>query len=409
MRKKALVRGPALSRSGYGEHTRFVLRALRAYEEHFDIHLITTGWGQTGWLYEDNEERRWMDSILAKTIEHQQKNGQYDISFQVTIPNEWEKLASINIGVTAGIETTKVAPVWIEKASLMDQIITISNHSKSVYENTVYSAKHPQTEQEVHLKCKTPIHVVHYPVRNHKSADISLDFKTNFNFLTVAQWGPRKNIVNTVKWFVEEFIDKQIGLVLKLNIKNNSNIDKYHTEQTVESLLKEYPQRKCKVYLLHGDMTDEEMTALYLHPKIKALISITHGEGFGLPLFEAAYNALPILAVDWSGYCDFLYKAVEKNGRMKTKAFFAKIDYDLAPIPKEAVWEGVLQQDSQWCYAKQGSYKMKLREVRKDYGRFVKQAKELQQWLLENFTEKKQYEKFAQLFISDENDDIVII
>ena len=133
MKKRILVRGPALSRSGYGEHTRFLLRALRSREDIFDVFLHNLNWGKTGWIWEQNEEREWFDQVIMKTIEYSQQGGQYDVSMQVTIPNEWEKLAPINIGVTAGIETTKVSPQWVEKSTLVDRIITISEHSKQTY------------------------------------------------------------------------------------------------------------------------------------------------------------------------------------------------------------------------------------------------------------------------------------
>ena len=130
MKKTVLVRGPALSRSGYGEHTRFVLRSLREYEEQFDVYLINTNWGQTGWIYEDNEERNYIDELLRKHIARHQNGLGYDTSVQVTIPNEWEKLAEENIGVTAGIETTKVSHKWLAKGMLVDIIIIILQHLK---------------------------------------------------------------------------------------------------------------------------------------------------------------------------------------------------------------------------------------------------------------------------------------
>lgn len=102
--KTILVRGPALSRSGYGEQTRFALRALRAYEERFNILLVNTSWGHTGWIADTGEERDWYDYILARGHQHLQQQLPIDISLQVTIPNEWEKLAEVNIGYTAGIE-----------------------------------------------------------------------------------------------------------------------------------------------------------------------------------------------------------------------------------------------------------------------------------------------------------------
>ena len=125
--KKIIVRGPLLSASGYGEQSRFALRSLRGHEERFDIYMATTEWGQTGWVHDDTEERRWIDKILAKTIAYIQQGGQFDISLQITIPNEWERMAPINIGYTAGIETTRTAPVWLEKANMMDKIVVVSN------------------------------------------------------------------------------------------------------------------------------------------------------------------------------------------------------------------------------------------------------------------------------------------
>ena len=128
MKKKILVRGPVLSRSGYGEQTRFAVRSLRAYEDVFDIFIIPTSWGKTGWVWQENEERQWIDERIKETAIYNSQGGQFDMSLQVTIPNEWEKLAPINVGYTAGIETTKVAPQWIEKSYLMDRIIVVSNH-----------------------------------------------------------------------------------------------------------------------------------------------------------------------------------------------------------------------------------------------------------------------------------------
>ncbi|MAH49628.1 hypothetical protein CMI37_27645 [Candidatus Pacearchaeota archaeon] len=399
--KKIIVRGPALSRSGYGEHTRFLLRALRKHEDKLDIHIINTSWGQTGWLWEDDEERRWIDSKIDKAAKYADVPGGFDISAQVTIPNEWEKMAPINIGVTAGIEVTKVAPQWIEKSMLMDKIVTVSNHSKQVYENTSYQAQNGETGEIIeNFHCTTPIEVVHYPVKDFVPADIELDLEYDFNFLTVAQISPRKNIQNTIRWFVQEFRDQEVGLVAKLNVRCNSRQDREITIKALQRLIEQEKDRKCKVYLLHGSMTDEEMAALYQHPKIKALASLTHGEGFGLPIFEAAYNELPIIAPDWSGHTDFLYAPVKdkKTKKEKLKAHFAKVSYTLQPIQKEAVWDGVLQKESMWCYAEEASYKKRIREVYKDYNRFKGQAKKLNKWIRKEFTEDKVYNKFYQVF-----------
>ena len=389
MKKKILVRGPALSRSGYGEHVRMVLRSLKTREDLLDIYLMNTGWGRTGWNWEDNE-----------TIEYTEKqNTGFDISIQVTIPNEFERMAPINIGVTAGIETTKVSPHWIEKSQIVDKIIVVSNHSKQIYENTVYEATNKETGEVVKdFRCNTPISVVHYPVRDHEPIEIDLDLEYDFNFLTVAQISPRKNMENTIIGFVEEFMDEEVGLVVKCNIASDSSVDREYTKERIKDLLSQYENRKCKVYLLHGTMKEGEMTSLYNHPKIKAYVSIAHGEGFGLPIFEAAYSEIPVIAPDWSGHCDFLYAPVKdkKTKKEKMKAHFSKVKYTMKHIPKEVVWDGVIQEDSMWCYPDQKSYKNRLREIYKTYGRFKSRAKKLNKYIRKNFSEEAKYSEFVQ-------------
>ena len=143
MKKKVLLKGPLLTRSGYGEQARFALRALRSREDLFDVFIQPLQWGKTSWSSEMDEERVWIDQIIEKTIAYIQQGGQFDMSVQVTIPNEFQRLAPVNIGYTAGIETTKVAHQWIQKVNEMDKIIVVSSHSKQVFENTEYQGHEP--------------------------------------------------------------------------------------------------------------------------------------------------------------------------------------------------------------------------------------------------------------------------
>ena len=278
MRKKVLVKGPGLSLSGYGEQTRFILRSLRTKEDFFDIYFVNIPWGKTGWLTSQTEETSWINMLMMKTHHYIQQKQPFDISVQVTIPNEFEKIAPVNIGYTAGIETTKVAPHWIDKARLMDKIIVASNHSKEVYNNTEYKLKNEETGQVIDFKNTTPIEVVHFPVKKLNSKELNLDLQTDFNFLSVAQWGPRKNVEATITAFLKEFKDDpDIGLVLKINVAKNCVMDKISCEKRVEAVKKKFADSKCKIYLLHGNMSDEEMQGLYTHPKIKAVVSTKIG------------------------------------------------------------------------------------------------------------------------------------
>jgi len=356
MRKKVFFRGPLLTRSGYGEQARFALRALRSREDLFEVFIQPIKWGQTSWVSDMDEERVWIDNTIEKTIAYMQNGGQFDMSVQVTIPNEFQKMTSVDIGYTAGIETNKVAPHWLQKGNeQVDKIITISSHSKNVYQNTVATAQNQQTGETFEYRLNTPIEYVSYPTKNFDNLpELDLELTTDFNFLTVAQFGPRKNLANTIKWFIEEFKNDNVGLVVKTNIAKNCLMDREATLNNLRGITNLYPDRQCKVYLLHGDMTDAEIHSLYKHEKIDAYISLPHGEGFGIPLFEAAYSGLPVVATGWSGHLDFL---TDEEG----KEHFYNVAFDLQPVQQEVVWDGVLIKESMWAYAREQSAKEKMR------------------------------------------------
>jgi glycosyltransferase involved in cell wall biosynthesis len=385
VKKKVLLKGPLLTRSGYGEQARFALRSLRSREDLFDIFIQPLQWGQTSWSSEMDEERIWIDLTIERTIAFIQQGGQFDLTVQVTIPNEFQRLAPINVGYTAGIETTKVAAPWIQKSNEMDRIIVVSGHSKQVFQNTEYTAQNQQTGEEVPFTLKTPIEAVGYPVKTFDNLpELDLGLSTSFNFLTIAQFGPRKNLLNTIKWFIEEFRNEDVGLVVKSNIAKNCLIDRNHLQAKLTNFLRQQGERQCKVFLLHGDMTDAEMHSLYQHPQINAFVSLPHGEGFGLPLFEAAYSGLPVVATGWSGQLDFL---VDAEGKEQ----FYNVAFDLQPVQKEVHWEGVIVPDSMWAFAREGSAKEQMRACfesntkRDDYA----------QQLHERFSEQAMYEQFV--------------
>ncbi len=399
MKKSIVVRGPALSRSGYGEMARFALASLKQFEEHFDISLICTNWGRTGNITDNTTEIAWINTLINKTQGEVQAKKAFDLSLQVTIPNEFEKLAPVNIGYTAGIETTRISPQWIEKSMLMDKIITISEHSKQVFNETVYQAINQATNEQIQFRNTKPVDVVGFPVKKLQKAELQLDLPCEFNFLSVAQWGPRKNIEATVKAFVEEFKDEEVGLVLKTNTTKNSTLDRVLTETRLNNLLSTLPkERKCKVHLLHGNLTDEEMYALYNHPKIKAFVSTTHGEGFGIPIFEAVVAGKPVAAPYWSGQIDFL-KAPKKDkdtGKVRMRSHCVKIDFELKNVQPEAVWNTVIQADSQWCFVKHSSVRAAMRELVKNYAPHVSEAKKLQEYVINNFTDENLQKQFVE-------------
>ncbi len=390
---KLLIKGPALSASGYGEHCRFLIRSL-IKNQLCDLYVDNIKWGNLGFDLSVYDEIPELHNIINNTRSYiATGKASFDISVQVTIPNEFQKLSPYNVGVTAGIEVDRVTEQWITKCNEMDKIITISEHSKKTLENTIR-----KVENKI-VTLKTPVSVVPYPVLETKIESINLELSTEFNFLVFSLMGVRKNLENTIVWFLEEFKNDPVGLVVKTAFINGTIRDKRETEKYLKKVVDSVPgEKKCKIYLLHGRLSTSEKNSLYNHEKIKCLISLSHGEGFGLPLFEAAYNGLPIIAPNWSGHVDFLnHEVKDKKGKLKNKSLFSKVEYEMFPVQKSAVWEGVISDDSKWCYPRQVSYKKRLREMVKEHDRLKSQADKLQS----NVRDKYESEKIHNLF-SDE-------
>lgn len=388
-----------MSRSGYGEQSRLAINALRSREDLFEIYIDNIAWGQTGHVAENTDEMLYIKSTMMKTAVYVQNKGPFDMSLQITVPNEFQKIAPVNIGYTAGIETTKVAGAWIEKTNaFIDRLIVVSQHSKKVFEQTTYDVTDPQGREIKGWGLQVPTTAVNYPVRHFEPEEIDINFSTDKNFLAVAQWGPRKNVENTVGWFVQHFKDNaDVGLVLKTNIVGDSIMDREATGARLENLLDQLGgDHKCKIYLVHGELTQSQLTWLYQHPTMKALINIGHGEGYGLPLFEAAYNGLSLITSTWSGQMDFICK---KNKKGKSVPRINRVEFDLGQVQPHAVWPGIIEADSKWCFPREASFKRALTAALEKEAHFKQEAKVLQEHILENFTAEKIYADFINALI----------
>ena len=373
MKKLMLVCAPVSSRSGYGDHARDLVWSFMKYDK-YDIKILDVRWGECprNALNKDNtNDKRIIDCIMPKP----QLDRQPDIYVDIRIPNEFETHGKFNIGITAGIEATAVSQKWLESCNKMDLVIVPSEHSKAGFVNTHYDKVQntPDGKQQKvgDLKLEKPMKVlfegvdedIYKPLTKDEIDSEFFDMlnekvSEQFAFLFVGLWGKggygedRKDVFRLVKIFYESFANKkkQPALILKTSGAGFSLLDK-------EDCLKKLNQIKSKfssdwvlpnIYLLHGSLSDKEMNDLYNHPKVKCMVSLTHGEGFGRPLLEATMVGLPVIASSWSGQLDFL--DTEKS---------ILIGGELQDIPESQIWEDILIPETQWFVADENqAYRM---------------------------------------------------
>tara|TARA_B100001564_G_scaffold270653_1_gene232270 strand:+ start:8475 stop:9758 length:1284 start_codon:yes stop_codon:yes gene_type:complete len=400
-----LLEAPILTQSGYGEHSRLVFRSLMKIDN-VKVYINPLEWGSTSWASGfDPKEREQIQNCIGDLMHaiSNKMEPNIDVQIHVGILNEFEKRAPYSICVTAGVETDRVSAEWLIRTYKgVNKIITPSEHAASGFKNTSYTAINQSTNSETLIQCnpETSIDVVPYPVKLQETKNLDFHMDTDFNFLSVALLGPRKNIELMAKWFTEEFKDDNVGLIIKTGRSRGSILDKEYTRTILKPYLN-VENRKCKVYLLHGSIEESEIHSLYKREDIHAYVTATSGEGFGLPVFEAAYSGMPIVATDWSAHTEFLSAMYKEGNKKKEKKLFAKVDYELQPIPPSVVWKDILVEDSRWAVPKENSFKKQLRNMYKNYGMYKKWAKVLQDNLLKTHENDLILEKMSKTIIKD--------
>lgn len=317
-----LISGPVFSRSGYGGLANDLAKSL-IRQDKYEILIAPTRWGGCPSITSYDELTDPVDRLVASKILTQNLTRQPDLFVQISIPNEFNPIGKYNIGITAGIETTLASGEFVEGLNRMNMNIVTSNHAKKVFESAQYQKKTPDGKIE-DVRSSKPIEVCFwgadtnvYKMTNEKNETLEHALSVipeTFAFLFVGQWthgsvfGDRKNIGNLIKTFLNAFKDRpdKPCLILKTSGVNFSKIDRDETLRKIKEVEDSVSGDLPKVYLLHGDLTDVEMNALYNHEKVKVHISFTKGEGAGRPILEATLSGKPVMVSNWSGHLDYL-------------------------------------------------------------------------------------------------------
>ena len=368
--------------SGYGARSRDLVNAI-IQSDKYEVQILSQRWGNTRFGYLQDHGDTTLSSRVISKLE-----SQPDIWMQITVPNEFQRVGKYNIGCTAGMETTVVAPQWIEGCNRMDFLLTSSKHSKNVFKDTTYDIKDKDQKFVKTLKLEKDIEVLFEGVdtKKYKTVKPTLDLssiKEQFCYLSIGHWmqgdqgEDRKNLGFTVKAFLESFKNKPTppALILKTQQVGSSIMDQGKILEKINKIRATVKGKLPNIYLLHGDLSDDNINQLYNHPKVKVMLSLAKGEGFGRPLLEFTTTGKPIIASGWSGQIDFL------NPDMSLL-----VGGTLTPVHPSAQVKDMILAESKWFTPDPIDVGKKLRDSFKHYKKFVSSSKRQKRRTLNEFT-----------------------
>jgi len=378
-----LVTAPVATRSGYGAHSRDICRALIKLDR-YDVKIWNVRWGATSMnaLSVDDPNDK---VIIDRMLESPQMERQPDLHIHIVIPNEFSPMGKYNIGITAGLEMTACPAQWIEGMNRMNMNVVPSTFVRDTMNSIGFDIMDDKTQQKKgQLKNEKPIEVLFEGTDTNiykKTVNLSKELKDEmkkvddtFNFLYVGHWlqgelgKDRKDAGMLVKVFLETFknMKKKPGLIMKTSGATFSILDREELLKKLNKLKEQVSGNLPNIYLLHGDFTDEEMNELYNHPKVKAHVNLTHGEGFGRPLLEASISQKPIITSNWSGHLDFLPKNLA-----------ILLDGQLTKVEGGSVPDDMLVEGSQWFTVNYQRASAIMKDVYKNYRKYTLNAKKL--------------------------------
>ena len=394
MKPLCVVSCPIDTFSGYGARSRdFVRSLITAKGEEWDIKILPQRWGSTPWNFlskDDPLQKRFIPNLNKKP----------DIWVQITIPSEFQPVGQFNIGVTAGIETTIFPGDFIEGLNRMNINLVSSNHSKNVALSTQFDKRDKNKKIIGQTKTEKPVEVLFEGLdlniynKNPQNSGLLDNIKEDFCFLYTGHWlqgvlgEDRKNTGLLIKTFLETFNTssrKKPALILKTNTMNYSLLDREEILRKINIIKDEVRGNLPNIYLVHGEMTDEEMNQLNNDNKVKAFVSFTKGEGYGRPLAEAAITGKPVIVSNWSGHIDFIHPD-----------YNVLIGGELKEVHKSAANNWILK-ESQWFNINTEVASKAMKDMFKNYKRYLEKSRKQTQYLKNNWSFDKMTEKLNSL------------
>lgn len=355
---KVAYLGPLKDYSGYGEANRHAVAAL-----------YTAGVDVIGKLVSYSQESADFGNIGALVNDLCEKEGEYRIKILHTTPDQYQRYmepGKYHVGHFFW-ETDKVPADFAAGLNLMDEIWTGSEaNAEALRKGGVTKQVHvfPQaieTDREWPVKYEIP----EFPAKN-------------FLFYSIFEWTDRKNPEALLNAYWEEFEGQEdVGLVIKTYFRNFTMQNRHMIRREIEAMKAKSKVKKFPPVFLYMDLMDRQQITR-LHRTGDCYVSPHRGEGWGIPIVEAALAGNPVITTTYGGAAEWMVRHNAIIG----------LDYLLVPLKGMEHASKWYSPDQQWADPDYQALKVNMRLAFSDEKIQEKFGSAGKKYVLDNFNLK---------------------
>lgn len=207
-------------------------------------------------------------------------------AFSFWNPNVYKVLCTV-------YESPQIPEFWVSMCNQFDEIWTPSEHAKQAFKN---SGVRDSMEYRVF---REGVDTDQFHPNTPKLVN-----NDQFTFLSVFDFTYRKGWDKLIRAYCDTFAkDDDVKLLLKTHYSGNTEDDKRKIKRYIDHV-RENSENDPEIEYYWDWIKEKDMAKLY--NSADAFVLPTRGEGFGLPLAEAAACDLPVITTDHFAPTEFL-------------------------------------------------------------------------------------------------------
>jgi hypothetical protein len=184
-----------------------------------------------------------------------------------------------------------------------------------------------------------------------------------FRLLSVFQWTARKNPVALLRAYCAAFDgDADTVLTLKAHWQENEQESAAFVQRAISYVVSRSKPRRSLPRIEIATRFFSRQEIAQMHAESHAYVSLSHGEGWSLPAWEATLAGKPVLHTGWSAPNEF----VHEQGR---------IAYNLAPVYGMEEFADYYDAGMNWAEPHLDDAIARMRDLRANYAGWTRNAR----------------------------------